>query len=251
MQRSGHIAIFTIILNLASLAYAQSPYIEIANREILPADADSVIYSNNQLNEYFDDTVFQSQLKCRNNNLQLIDNKKPMSYIYFNYQNIPIFTPAYVQISVSPNDSPWPTVASVDNSQFLVVFNCEEPYTARNYWNEVKVALPNGISFSFLLNCDPENRHKQFEVGYLLLSIINAAIIVGVAMHSYAWSIKINLKPLRVPLKWVPFLIFSVAGDAFVIMLLRFSPRDSSTAFDIIRYLGVIVSIPCVFICLN
>jgi len=63
--------------------------------------------------------------------------------------------------------------------------------TSNNYWNKIQVTLHDTISFSFLLNCDPDTRHKQFEYGYLIISLINAAITIGVAMHSYVWSIKI------------------------------------------------------------
>ena len=71
-------------------------------------------------------------------------------------------------------------------------------------------------------------------------------------MHSYAWSIRINLQPLRYQLKWIPFLIFSLIGDAVVIFILKFvANKDSEIAFDIIRYSGVVVSIPCFFLCCN
>ena len=70
-------------------------------------------------------------------------------------------------------------------------------------------------------------------------------------MHSYAWSIKINLKPFRLQLRWIPFLIFSIIGDVAVILLLKVPSKDSKVSFDIIRYAGIAVSVPCVFLCLN
>ena len=89
-------------------------------------------------------------------------------------------------------------------------------------------------------------------MGYLVISFIDAAILVGVAMHSYAWSIRINLQPLRYQLKWIPFLIFSIIGDVLIIILFGFSASSESTiAFIIIRYLGVVISVPCVFLCFN
>lgn len=109
----------------------------------------------------------------------------------------------------------------------------------------------DSYSFSFLLDCDPENRHKQFEVGYILIAIINTAIIVGVAMFSHVWSIKINLKPLRVQLKWIPFLIFSVAGSVAIILLLKFAFKESGAAFNFIRYGGIVIAIPFTFLCFN
>lgn len=129
--------------------------------------------------------------------------------------------------------------------------NCSGPYNSRNYFNEVKINLTEGISFSFLINCDPKNRHKQFEVGYILLAIINAAIIIGVAMYSHVWSIRIHLKPLRLQLQWIPFLIFSILGDIAIILLLKFGFNESGKAFSIIRYFGIIFAIPFTFLCLN
>jgi len=70
-------------------------------------------------------------------------------------------------------------------------------------------------------------------------------------MHSYAWSIKINLQPIRFQLQWIPFLIFSIAGDVIVIILLKFTTKDSYIGFNLIRIFGVVVAIPCMFLCLN
>ena len=83
------------------------------------------------------------------------------------------------------------------------------------------------------------------------MAFINAAVIIGGAMHSYAWSVRIQLKPLRIILKWVPFLIFSVVGDFGIAILLKFATKGTNLAFDMIRYAGVTVSIPCIFICFN
>lgn len=129
--------------------------------------------------------------------------------------------------------------------------NCSQPYNSRNYFNEVTISIKGSITFSFLLNCDPSNRHKQFEVGYILIAVINGAIIVGVAMYSHVWSIRIDLKPLRFELRWIPFLIFSALGDAAIIILLKLGYNESGKAFLIIRYFGIILSIPFTFLCLN
>ena len=73
--------------------------------------------------------------------------------------------------------------------------------TNQNYYNHIKISLlfinnetfaTSTYEFSFLLNCDRYNRHKKFEYGYLLIGLINAAITIGVAMHSRIWSIRIN-----------------------------------------------------------
>lgn len=84
-----------------------------------------------------------------------------------------------------------------------------------------------------------------------MLACINAAIIIGVAMHSYAWSIKVNLQPLRFQMRWIPFLVFSIAGDGVIIILLKFTTKESYIGFNLIRIFGVIVAIPCMFLCFN
>lgn len=71
-------------------------------------------------------------------------------------------------------------------------FNCPTDLANNNYWNKVTVTFVNSSSFSFKLDCDPDNRHKSFEYGYIIIAFINAFIIVAVAFHSYVWSIKIN-----------------------------------------------------------
>lgn len=70
-------------------------------------------------------------------------------------------------------------------------------------------------------------------------------------MFSHVWSIKINLKPLRFQLKWLPFLIFSVAGSVTIILLLKFAFKESGAAFGFIRYGGIVIGIPFMFLCLN
>ena len=71
-------------------------------------------------------------------------------------------------------------------------------------------------------------------------------------MHSYAWSVRVNLQPLRFQLRWIPFLIFSVIGNFMTIILLKFvASNNTRVAFDIIRYFGITVSIPCCFLCCN
>jgi hypothetical protein len=111
--------------------------------------------------------------------------------------------------------------------------------------------LPSAYHVSFLLNCDPANRHKPFEYGYLILSIINAAIIFGVAMHSHIWSIEWKSQPLKLELKWIPFAVFNVVSIIFLIGLYALAVKDFSAAFATLRYFGVGVSSIFVFICFN
>lgn len=70
-------------------------------------------------------------------------------------------------------------------------------------------------------------------------------------MHSHIWSIRINLRPLRFQLKWMPFLVFSVIGSIAIVLLTRFSANDKNIAFVALRYSGIIISIFFVFICFN
>ncbi len=44
----------------------------------------------------------------------------------------------------------------------------------------------------------------------MIIGLINAAITIGVAMHSRIWSIKINDKPLRILLTWKLFMLITV-----------------------------------------
>jgi hypothetical protein len=104
---------------------------------------------------------------------------------------------------------------------------------------------------SFLLNCDPTQRHKPFEFGYLILTVINAVIIVAVAMHSRIWSITWKGLPLSLELKWIPFAFFNVVSVVLFIGLYVFAVNDFSSAFLTLRYVGVGVAAVFVFICFN
>lgn len=88
-------------------------------------------------------------------------------------------------------------------------------------------------------------------MGYLFIALINACIIVGVAMHSHVWSIRINQRPLRYVLKWKNFLIFSAVGVGLILSLYFSTYRDLWKSFTVIRYFGIIFSLFFVFICLN
>jgi hypothetical protein len=110
----------------------------------------------------------------------------------------PPLDPAKANISISPNDYPFPTLLGLNQTTLNLSFNCPEEPTNDDYYNKVTVNLSEDLSFSFLLHCDPGVRHKKFEYGYLLLSLLDAAILVGVAMHSHVWSLTPGGKPLRV-----------------------------------------------------
>ena len=73
-----------------------------------------------------------------------------------------------IEVRASPNTEPQPFLSAVNETHFEVDFNCscgeglQNECTPLNYFNKVQVQLNGAISFSFLVNCDPNNRHKQF-----------------------------------------------------------------------------------------
>jgi hypothetical protein len=110
--------------------------------------------------------------------------------------------------------------------------------------------MPND-HFTFLINCDPDNRHKKFEFGYLIISIIDAIIILSVAMHSYIWSIKKNSKPFSIELKWIIFLLMSLIGTLLFIFLYIFAINNVTQAFIALQYFGIAISFFFLALCLN
>jgi hypothetical protein len=69
-------------------------------------------------------------------------------------------------VSSSPNAEPMPYLASLNDTHFEIEFNCscglEKECTHKNYFNKARVEIDSTYSFSFLINCDPDKRHKQF-----------------------------------------------------------------------------------------
>jgi hypothetical protein len=57
------------------------------------------------------------------------------------------------------------------------------------------------------MGCDKGGRNKQFEFGYIIIALINAAITIGVALYSKIWSIRYKGKPLSIELSWFWFVI--------------------------------------------
>lgn len=107
------------------------------------------------------------------------------------------------------------------------------------------------FEFSFLVNCDKYNRHKKFEYGYLLVGLINAAITIGVAMHSRIWSIRFNEKPLRILLTWKLFLLIMIILIVVGITFYLVASKEFKMANNIIKYLGIVVALVFTFICMN
>lgn len=70
-------------------------------------------------------------------------------------------------------------------------------------------------------------------------------------MHSHVWSIRYDQKPLRYVLYWKQFLIFSIVGVGIVLLITLLTYRDFWRSFAFVKYIGIIVSIFFVFLCLN
>lgn len=139
----------------------------------------------------------------------------------------------------------------VNSTNMIIDFKCPANPDNGNYYNKVTVDLPQGYNFNFLLDCDPKGRHKKFEFGYLVISLINLGVIVGVAMYSHIWSIRVQGSLLQLELKWQPFLIFSIGMLVIIGVFYVFAANELLTAFITARYIGIFVAIFFVFICLN
>ena len=120
-----------------------------------------------QLNEVYDDTIYNNILNCENGYLNIINNTKGNNII-FQYSGFGPLNPLNTQINISPNKEPSPYISSYSTSNIVLSFNCShekdiENYDADNYFNKIDLQMLNGkYKISFLLNCDPDNRHKQF-----------------------------------------------------------------------------------------
>lgn len=75
------------------------------------------------------------------------------------------------------------------------------------------------MEFTFLVGCDKGGRNKKFEIGYIIITIINAAITIGVALHSKIWSIRYQNRLLSIELKWYRFLIMILVVYALIAVL--------------------------------
>lgn len=102
-----------------------------------------------------------------------------------------------------------------------------------------------------MLDCDPGQRHKTFEYGYLIITAINALILIGVAMNSYIWSIKYKGKLINIELRWRGILAVCIIGVALAGALYIFAFNSFIAAFITLRYVGIVVSTFFIFICLN
>lgn len=75
-----------------------------------------------------------------------------------------------------------------------------------NYFNKIDITITlttqkdqtKDYKYSFLLGCDKGGRNKKFQIGYIIIAIMNAAITIGVALHSRIWSIRYLGRPISI-----------------------------------------------------
>ena len=65
------------------------------------------------------------------------------------------------------------------------------------------------------------------------------------------WSLKCNRKRLRFDLRWFHALIVCAVGVILVAALYVFAFKDFGSAFKTVRYVGIAIAAPFLFICLN
>lgn len=84
-------AILLLVLSILRFTHSSQtdkPYIEILNTDILSEGVNSVVYDEKASSNY-DDSIFISELNCRNNDLEIINNNQSHQII-FKYKNIPL-----------------------------------------------------------------------------------------------------------------------------------------------------------------
>lgn len=99
------------------------------------------------------------------------------------------------------------------------------------------------------MGCDKGGRNKKFEIGYILIAFINAAITIGVALHSRIWSIRFEGRPLSIELKWSRFTVIMLVIFILVIVLYVYARDQFSNANKVLTYIGLIMSYIFCFIC--
>ena len=114
-------------------------------------------------------------------------------------------------------------------------------------------------TFSFLLNCDLYDLHKNFEYGYIFLSVLALSTVVIVSMHPRIYSLRYRASNLPVSLP-IRTHYFVVVGCLILVAMTQMTPEKRSiltattdTRFQIanavIRYVGLAVSCGFVFVC--
>ena len=97
------LALLVLLITLARpQAINTEMYLEVSNKEVLDNDEHGVIYNQNKLNHFYNDTIFVTELNCRNDNLEVVNNSQG-SQLLIHYENIPNLTLNNAQIAVYPN----------------------------------------------------------------------------------------------------------------------------------------------------
>ncbi len=87
-----------------------------------------------------------------------------------------------------------------------------------------------------------------------MIGLINAALTIGVALHSRIWSIKFNEKPLRIQLSWKKFaiiMVILVIVGLTLFFIARINDQEFKQANVVLKYIGLVVSFVFTFICFN
>jgi len=84
-----------------------------------------------------------------------------------------------------------------------------------------------------------------------MIAALDSAILIGVAFHSRVWSLKWNKRRLRFDLRWFHALIACIVGIILITALYVFAFKDFNSAFKTVRYVGIAISAPFLFICFN
>ena len=88
-------------------------------------------------------------------------------------------------------------------------------------------------------------------MGYLIIAGLDAAILIGVAMHSRVWSLKWGGLRLRLNLRWYYALTACFVAVICIAALYFFAFKDFDSAFKTVRYVGIGLSAPFLFLCFN
>lgn len=82
-----------------------------------------------------------------------------------------------------------------------------------------------------------------------MIALINAAITIGVALHSHIWSIRYAGRSLSLELKWHRFLIIMLAITAIGIAIYFYAADQFKNANQLLNYFGLVVAYIFSFIC--
>jgi len=88
-------------------------------------------------------------------------------------------------------------------------------------------------------------------MGYLIIAAFNAGILISVAIHSKIYSLKWKGKKLRFYLRWFHAIVFPLTILILVAGFYFFASKNLDYAFKALRYTGIGISAPFLFICFN